>query len=368
MASADHAQQILAAAQLYAQAPGQAIEQLQPIANAGDSTARALIAFFMLQQGQIDEGLPYARAAAQEGYGQIAQMYAVDLTQRGRPELREMAPEFVNWALQSGWPIDVFSLIVGSAQQGEPAIVDQLLASGRGPYPHATTKLWDDLVAKAEGESAQISAAASQVTERRDGAITSINSEEEAIRDRRASAEQAADELGLVLSDVAAHSLAKDYGKDAKRTDNQARGYTIVSISLGCLSIAASLYGLLTLKEGSGIDTALARAAFGLPFALFIPYMNSLASAHRKEAWRLRHVELQIRTANPFLTLLDDERRKETLATLALRFFPGQEAIEKGDDAQTPSVPLDLIQALRLLLKEQQPRPVAPTISPAEPV
>jgi hypothetical protein len=117
------------------------------------------------------------------------------------------------------------------------------------------------------------------------------------------------------------------------------------------------------LKAGSGFDTVIARAAFGLPVALLAAYVNNLATTHRREAWRLRHIELQIRTANPFLGLLDGERRKETLAALALRFFPGQEGV--GSDSNETDLPLNLIEAVGKLLREQQPQTVvAPAVTP----
>jgi hypothetical protein len=358
MASPGQEQQVFAAIQQYPGAPGQAIEQLRPLADQGVPTARAMLAFFLLQQGNAEQGIPYARESAKEGYGFIAQMYANQLASIDPPALRAQSPEFVDWATQAGWPLDAFSLAINSAQRGEPDLAQELLERSRGPFPLPTGARLEELLARSEEASGGIATAAEAVQGRREEAVAAIDGEESAVKARRENAESAADELGLVLSDVAAQSLAKDYGQDAKRTEKQASRYTVASIFLGCLAVAASVAGLLTLKEGSQVDTAVARFAFGLPFALFIPYMNSLASAHRKEAWRLRHVELQIRTANPFLTLLDDDRRKETLAALALRFFPGQESIEKGIEPN--GTPLDVIEVLRLLVKEQPKAVVAP--------
>jgi hypothetical protein len=123
-------------------------------------------------------------------------------------------------------------------------------------------------------------------------------------------------------------------------------------LAVGILSVAVTAAGLLTVKEPSSFETVIAHAAYGLPVALLAAYVNSLASTHRREAWRLRHIELQIRTANPFLGLLDDARRKETLAALALRFFPGQEGVSfdgKGSAELTP----ELIDLLRKVLQQQ---------------
>lgn len=108
MATDANNQQLFAAVQTYSGAPGQAIEQLRPLAEGGDDRAIALIAYFYLQQGQIDEALPFITQAVQLGYGQIAQLCANDFAQRERVELRSRTPEFVNAALDNGWSVDVF--------------------------------------------------------------------------------------------------------------------------------------------------------------------------------------------------------------------------------------------------------------------
>jgi hypothetical protein len=357
MASNSNDQQLHAAVQNYQQAPAQAVEQLKPLADAGDPQAVALIAYFYINQGQIDEGLPYAEQAVQQGYGHLAQLYAADLAQRQRPELRARVPEFARAALDNGANLDVFNLILQSAQQGEQPLVSELLESSRGPGPSGIRDRWQEILERANSDLDRIGTAATEVAGQRDQAFEAMRTETEAVEERRADAERQADELGLVTSALAAHNLADAYAKDAERTEDQAGRYTVGSLVIGVISVGVSVFGLLTVKAGSGFDTVIARAAFGLPIALLAAYVNNLATTHRREAWRLRHVELQIRTANPFLGLLDPERRRETLATLALRFFPGQDNFLSDAGGGQPSA-LELIDALRVLLREQQPKAV----------
>jgi hypothetical protein len=287
------------------------------------------------------------------------------LAQRGRPELRSRSPEFAEVALDNGFPIDVFSLVVQSAQQGQPNVVGQLLESAEGPRPGALRRQWEDLVAKTEADRDRIAGVAAELSGQREQAFDAINEATEAVKIRRTEADRQADELGLVTSAIAAENLANAYAEDAQRTEQQSSRFTVASLVIGALSVAASLTGLVTAQAGSGFDTIIARAAFGLPVALLAAYVNNLATAHRREAWRLRHIELQIRTANPFLGLLDSDRRRETLAALALRFFPGQENVG-SEPKEQQSLPLDLIEALRVLLREQQPKAVvSPTPMPA---
>jgi hypothetical protein len=72
------------------------------------------------------------------------------------------------------------------------------------------------------------------------------------------------------------------------------------------------------------IENALGKAALVIPLLAFAAYVGKLAGDHRRMAWHWRHVELQIRTADPFIAPLDDAPRKALLAALALRLFPGQ--------------------------------------------
>jgi hypothetical protein len=195
-------------------------------------------------------------------------------------------------------------------------------------------------------------------------AFTAINEAVDAIGTRREAADQQASELGLVTSHIAAENLADTYAVEAKRTEEQTRRYTLGSLVIGVLSVAVTIIGLLTVKEESSFQTVIGHAAFGIPVALLAAYINSLASHHRLEAWRLRHIELQIRTANPFLGLLDAGRREETLAALALRFFPGQEGV--GFDGKGNGMPtVEVVELLSALLQRQGS--AAPSVPAADP-
>ena len=219
---------------------------------------------------------------------------------------------------------------------------------------------------KAQVES-QISDAGAEVSGQKDQAFAAINEAVQAIDERREAAEQQASELGLMTSSIAATNLAEGYADAAQRTEKQTNNYTVSSLVIGVLSVAVTIVGLLTVKEPSSFQTVIAHAAFGIPVALLAAYVNSLASTHRHEAWRLRHIELQIKTANPFLGLLNTERHEETLAALALGFFPGQEGVSfngKGTAQATP----ELIEMVLRVLRQPQGSPTASALpTPAPP-
>jgi hypothetical protein len=224
-----------------------------------------------------------------------------------------------------------------------------------GPISHEVAQL-DELREEIESTRGQIKTqigeAAAEVAGQKDQAFASIKEATEAVDARREAADQQASELGLVTSSIAAENLADAYAVEAKRTETQAKRYTWSSLAIGVLSVAVTVIGLLTVKEASSFQTVIGHAAFGIPVALFAAYINSLASTHRREAWRLRHIELQIRTANPFLGLLESGRREETLAALALRFFPGQEGVSFDGKGNAMAAP-ELIELLRTVLQRQ---------------
>lgn len=237
---------------------------------------------------------------------------------------------------------------------------DRLLAAtsqvGPAPVPPDLRQIVEKLRQEFESTKSSIESQLGQVGPKlaaeTDQAIAAIQEDVDAVKERRVAADQQAAELGLTTTSIAAHNLADTYASEAKKTEGQAKHYTWTSLAMGVVSVLTVIVGLLLVKEPSSFETVIAHAAFGLPVALFAAYINSLASTHRREAWRLRHIELQIKTANPFLGLLDTPRREETLAALALRFFPGQEGV--GFDGQgAPEASPELLDLLRRIVAQQ---------------
>lgn len=86
----------------------------------------------------------------------------------------------------------------------------------------------------------------------------------------------------------------------------------------------------------------------------------------RNQAWKLRHLELQLRTLNPFLAGLEDVARKSVLADLALRFFSGHEGVvSNSENHGGETVSLDAEQLLALLMRVQ---PLGATSLESQPV
>ncbi|MBA3807201.1 MAG: hypothetical protein H0X28_02210 [Solirubrobacterales bacterium] len=111
----------------------------------------------------------------------------------------------------------------------------------------------------------------------------------------------------MLANKAGAFSLAEAYSLRAEQEERLGHRYTLWSLGLGVMTVSViALVAILTLKEHTSVTTAAQRAAFGIPLALLAAYVNRLASAYRNQAWKLRHLELQLRTLNPFLAGLED--------------------------------------------------------------
>ena len=100
------------------------------------------------------------------------------------------------------------------------------------------------------------------------------------------------------------------------------------------------------LSSGHDVSAILSKGLLTLPLVAVAGYFGGLARSHRRMAWHWRHVELQIRTAESYLAPLDDAARKTMLATLALRFFPGQTLNPQGGEGQGATDTPEVVAAL----------------------
>jgi hypothetical protein len=113
-------QQILPALQQWASNPQAAVEQLRPLADAGDDAATAVVAYMLgPQTGRWPEGISYARAAIEKGATFLAYLYGQNLIGQADSALRSQAEQFLRLALDEGWPADPFSALQQAVQQGD---------------------------------------------------------------------------------------------------------------------------------------------------------------------------------------------------------------------------------------------------------
>jgi hypothetical protein len=196
----------------FPQTPGQALEQLKPMAAEGNVRAIVLLAYGFLHQGDaVDEGLPFARQAVERGVGAVAQTYAIDLTNRGREDLRAQAPSFVVAAIESGWTVDMRNLFAQALSQGNVDSVFEAVNLVLGPPPPTPARQqWEELVAKAQSDVVHIGDAAAAVDGQREVAFQQIAEGISMAREKGAAIERLANDLGVLANKAGAETRRKE--------------------------------------------------------------------------------------------------------------------------------------------------------------
>lgn len=354
--------QILAAAQQWPGNQQVAIDQLRPIAESGDAPAAALLAYLLgPQTARWQEGIVYARQAAEAGISAPAYVYSQNLLGQPDPNLRRLGLELLPIALDAGWPIEPFGLVLQAVNQSDASLAMRLLDLGTDPRPSEAQKRWEQLFADMSARQHEVVELAAGVRRQSEIAVADMQADRTSVANERQSVEALAEQVGVLANKTAGGAIAADYAARAEIVEKTARNYTRASIVLALLIAIGGVVATLVVNEGKVVDDAASKAAIAIPLVALNLYLGRLASQYRQEAVSLRHIELQFNTANPFLGSLDDERRKDVLAQLATKFFPGQPlpgASSSGDDKT------DMSQVLSAALVERLTS--APTKSHAD--
>jgi hypothetical protein len=316
--------------------PQAAVAQLRPLADSGDPAADVLVAWLSPQVGvPWPEGLPYARRAADAGIAPALNNYVGNLV--GDPSLHADFLRFVGVLLDAGWPIDPIGWVPQLLQQGNQETARQLIELSFQRPPAGARKQWDELVASVTPAAETIRHQVEDVTTTATDSLDLIRAEVERVEQERSRAENLVQEVADLANEGASQHLAKEYAVQAKKEETTANTYQKWAIGVGAAAALATgviAYFAFTKEHGTG--AILTKAALALPILAFFAYIARLAALHRKQSWRWRHIELQIRTANPFVSPLEDDQRRLLIAALALRFFPGQRFdVEGGTGGET---------------------------------
>jgi hypothetical protein len=108
--------------------------------------------------------------------------------------------------------------------------------------------------------------------------------------------------------------------------------------------------GIHAATSSASAESVIGKALVTVPLLAIAAYLGSIAASTRRMGWHWRHVELQIKTAEPFIAELDDDTRKALQAALAIRFFPGQGQDPQQSGTQTES--LDLSNVIAEVFRE----------------
>lgn len=316
----------------------------------GDARAESLAAWAFGSTGNWARAAEYARTAAQKGVVGSASWVANNIQGQGDFALRRAAIELHAAAAEAGAAVDFSGMAQMFVQQGDVDGAAEAISKLAITRPEGARAHWDTLLSNVEPEVQSISDSAVKASAERDRVLVEMNRDRDAVASERESVERLVAEVGGLANKAGGLALANDYGRRANKIERQANWSTIVAIALAvAIALVALALAIDAGRDNDPLDAVLKKAPITIPFLLLNIYIARLASTFREEAIKLRGIELQIRTANPFLGALDPERRQAVLAMLALRFFPGQEVAGSG---KTPSEPTDPGQAFAALLSQ----------------
>jgi hypothetical protein len=328
-----------------------AISVVQPLADRGDPVATALTAWFMGQSGQAAQGVPYALKAIGQHVapGPTAANY-VSWTSND-PSLRSHTVDFFNAAVNAGWTVEPMSAAQQLFQQGDPESGFRLLTEVRYPTAPMARADWEALVEEVGANRSRMDEGVRQVQEAAALSKDAIDQQAAAITEERERVAALVGDTTLLVQNVAADNLAGEYAARAAAAATRASRWTFatLAVSVGAIALAAT-FVLVGLARNHDVSTIASKAAISLPLLALAAYLNRLGSEERRDARNWTHIELQIRTARPYLGNLPDALRQEVQAALALRFFPGQ-----SQDPHGASVSMDPDEALKTI-KEIQAR------------
>jgi hypothetical protein len=311
--------------------PTAGLAQLRPLADAGDLGANIFLAWMYPHVGPWNEGVPYARRAADAG---VAPGFNYVANMAGDPSMDSDFLRFIALLIDAGWPMPsdplawVHQMLTQSRFEAARALMQILVQHP----PSGARRQLEELLATAMPAVENIRGSVEQVRSTADESVEQIGADVERVGAERQRAENLVKEVGDLANEGASRHLAKEYAAQAKQEEDAANRYTTAAIWLGAGAVLVTAFiAYLAFTHEHGTGAVLTKAALVLPIVAFVAYIGGLGRTHRRQAWRWRHIELQIRTANPFVSPLEDEQRRLLIAALALRFFPGQRHDVEGD-------------------------------------
>jgi hypothetical protein len=311
-----------------------------------------LLVWLYQQAGQPQEALPFLDDALASGIGTGAIAANYVGWAQGNPPERHRVPGLLSAAIDAGWSIDAFSTAQQLANQGDTEGSWLALTHARRESAMAAEQRWRELLADVQSSRGKIEANVQVSEQARTEALESIHAAERHINDEAERIRELVKDVSAVIQGASAHQLANDYAMRAESARNTARWWTIATLVVGALAIAlGAAFVLVGVHQNHDPSEILTKAGISLPLLGVAAYLNKLGSEERRDARTLRHVELQIRTAQPYLANLPEETRDNVQAALALRFFPGQSQNPHGEGV--PQDPDDAVALVRELTRKQ---------------
>jgi hypothetical protein len=341
--SAPNHLELTAVTQLMAQGQWQAaVDAARPLAERGDLPGILAYCFAANQLGQPFEQLqPFVDQALVHGV--IFPAMWVGSRMVSDPSQYDALLPLVNHILDvfPGWDVTAWAQTM--AAQGRADAAARLLETVAHPRPQ-TLRALEAIKSESETVLATLRTAAATVEEDRSKAAKAIQEHADAVSQERERAQKLVTDTTRLVHDAAADHMAQSYAARAQSTLSAALGWTIAALVVATVAVGWGVYvGIHAASGAATTQTVVGKALVTVPLLALAAYLGNVAASTRRMGWHWRHVELQIKTAEPFIAELDDDTRKALQAALAIRFFPGQGQDPQHEGAQSETVDLSSV-------------------------
>jgi hypothetical protein len=294
----------------------------------------SLFVWLCSQNGQHQEGVHLLDEALATGIGTGAIAANYLGWAQGLPSERYRVPGLVRAALEAGWTTEPFSAAQQLAGQSDLETSWQVLAQSQVESPNDARRRWIELLADVQSARGKIDSNVQVSEQARTVAVEAIQACERRIQDETERVRQLVQDATVLIQGAGAHQLANEYAARADTARKAAIWWTVATIAMGLVAIVlGAAFVLVGVHQDHDATDILTKAGISLPLLGVAAYLNKLAGEERRDARTWRHIELQIRTAQPYLANLPEDTRDNVQAALALRFFPGQSQNPHGGGA-----------------------------------
>jgi hypothetical protein len=233
--------------------------QIQPLADAGNPVAAALLAWFMHQQGEPGwrAAIPYAETAVRGGYPQAAGFVVGNMV--NDPTLRAKALEIARLAAPYGLNyLDPLNQAIAYSQQNDVAGVEAMFSlPWPGPFPVEADQ-WSRAVDAAQTSSAAIESARREADDRRQSLANAAEDLLEFFETSRTNIDSQSGRLKTLITQTTNAQASSFFDSEATAAETQANttwnvgiGVVVFAAFLSLLPLIAHYSDLLT---GHGVE------------------------------------------------------------------------------------------------------------------
>lgn len=171
-----------------------------------------------------------------------------------------------------------------------------------------------------------------------------------------ASLEEQREKALELVNATGAIAYSGSYGGYTAQQGKTAAVWAVITVAALVALVAFGVWQVLELRGGAAIDlTQLAlRLIVTIPAFALVAFAARESGKHRENERRARRLELELAAIDPYLALLDEDKRKEIKAQVARRMFAQPDAAPGTEGGLTPVVK-ELLSLVRDLARSRPP-------------